>query len=659
MEEQKNTRCSIVMATYNGEKYIKEQIDSILKNMNSDDELIISDDGSTDKTREIINSFKDDRIKLIDGPKKGIKKNFENGINNATGEIIFLSDQDDIWMENKIAKVLEAFEKEDATLVIHDAEIVDENLDIIEESFFKYRNSGKGIIKNIWKNTYIGCCMAFKKEIKSVILPIPDNIEMHDQWIGINNEKNGKTYFLEEKLIKYRRHGGNVSSFNHYGIKRMLTNRIKLIGNYMERNNILDSIFQYLMAFFIILSVASVYDNLNNVNLYISEIFLVLIALINIYYIVMIKNKKIKDYKKLFKFLFVFIIIECAYIIIHLAIKNMNINKTFVYIAKMIIIFSLILNYLYLIEINNRKKNKEDVFWNLIGKISNIVVVIAFVSLILFLLGTSLKLIKPTGVVELNFGFTRSINSYFEVYFEPQATMLFGNYFYRNCGIFAEGPFYNIVLIISLTYELFINRKDNRKVKSSILVITILTTFSTLGIVIGAVLLVIKIYNIINRKIKNKKKMNTIVVIITIMIIALVTPFVIDKVNISNPSFIIRTDDFKASVLAFIESPVIGNGYQNNEPFLRNINFLEYRNNSEGQSSSLANIIVEGGILNIFIFIVPYILLLIQLKKEKNYNKLIFLLVYGLLFLNNTFAYSLLSILFLSYFWFKFLMRRK
>ena len=173
------------MATYNGEKYIKEQIDSILKNMNSDDELIISDDGSTDKTREIINSFKDDRIKLIDGPKKGIKKNFENGINNATGEIIFLSDQDDIWMENKIAKVLEAFEKEDATLVIHDAEIVDENLDIIEESFFKYRNSGKGIIKNIWKNTYIGCCMAFKKEIKSVILPIPDNIEMHDQWIGI------------------------------------------------------------------------------------------------------------------------------------------------------------------------------------------------------------------------------------------------------------------------------------------------------------------------------------------------------------------------------------------------------------------------------------------------------------------------------------------
>ncbi len=228
-------KVSVAMATYNGEKYIKEQIKTILDCLEENDELVISDDGSTDNTLGIINSFNDDRIVLIEGPQKGIKQNFANAIKNTSGEYIFLSDQDDIWEKDKVTEVIKCFEKENCTLVVHDAEVVDENLNMVMSSYYSYRNSGKGIIKNIYKNTYIGCCMAFLSKAKKYVLPIPNDIEMHDQWIGILNDKYGKTYFSTKKLIKYRRHSLNNSQMNHYGIIKMIKNRLTFIVRYMER----------------------------------------------------------------------------------------------------------------------------------------------------------------------------------------------------------------------------------------------------------------------------------------------------------------------------------------------------------------------------------------------------------------------------------------
>ena len=234
-----NIIISVVMATYNGEKYIEEQIKSILVNLKERDELIISDDGSIDKTKKIIKKLqKDDkRIKLVEGPRKGVKKNFEKAISLAKGEYIFLSDQDDIWEDNKVEVILKAFfENPETTLIVHDAIVFDnDSQNIIYESFFKYRKSGRGVIKNIYKNTYIGCCMAFSKKIKEYILPIPNNIEMHDQWIGIINDVKFKTKFIEQKLIKYRRHNDNVSQMKHYKIKKMLVNRIVLIKELIRR----------------------------------------------------------------------------------------------------------------------------------------------------------------------------------------------------------------------------------------------------------------------------------------------------------------------------------------------------------------------------------------------------------------------------------------
>ena len=219
-------KVSVAMATYNGEKYIKEQIETILNNLDDKDELVISDDGSSDMTIEIINKINDKRITLLEGPKKGLKKNFENAIKNTTGDVIFLSDQDDIWMEIKVEKVLECFNNNNYILIQHDAIVVDEKDKVIYESFAEHRKVKTGVIKNLIKNSYHGCCIAFRKELIKEILPIPDNVYLHDEWIGIVAELNGKTYFLNEKLIKYRRHSENTSSFKHLPVKEMFLNRV-------------------------------------------------------------------------------------------------------------------------------------------------------------------------------------------------------------------------------------------------------------------------------------------------------------------------------------------------------------------------------------------------------------------------------------------------
>ena len=225
-------KISVAMATYNGEKYIKEQLDSILIQLNENDELVISDDGSTDKTIDIINSYNDKRIKIIDGPHQGIIKNFENAIKNCSGKYIFLSDQDDIWENNKVDIVLKTFKKYNCSCVIHDCVVFnsDDNK-IIYDSFFKFRKSRKGILKNIIKNSYIGCCMAIDSELKDNILPIPNDIYMHDQWIGIVCEKNKGSIFIKDKLIKYRRHNNTVTTMKHNSILKMIKYRYKLLLN--------------------------------------------------------------------------------------------------------------------------------------------------------------------------------------------------------------------------------------------------------------------------------------------------------------------------------------------------------------------------------------------------------------------------------------------
>lgn len=233
-------RISVAMISYQGETYIEEQLDSILAMLGPEDEVIISDDGSTDRTREILVHYesRDQRVRVIDGPRAGVKKNVENALRACQGEYIFLADQDDIWMPEKVECVLEVLKQNGVGLVVHDAIVTDGSCqNVIMESFYSLKGSGAGVIKNIWRNTYIGCCMAFKREILEEVLPIPDYIEMHDQWIGvINDQLNKGTCFIPQKLIKYRRHGNNASEMSHYSVPRMLKNRIFFVWALITRN---------------------------------------------------------------------------------------------------------------------------------------------------------------------------------------------------------------------------------------------------------------------------------------------------------------------------------------------------------------------------------------------------------------------------------------
>ncbi len=231
---------SVAMATYNGAKYIREQLDSILKNLGENDEIVISDDGSMDGTIDIVQEYrqKDARIRLVQGEGQGIIANFENAIENCRGCYIFLSDQDDVWMPNKVSYVMQAFEERNAALVIHDARVMDAELrKEIMPSFFAYRGSGSGFWKNYMKNTYMGCCMAFRREVWAAVRPIPRDIQMHDQWIGMNSDRwFGKSVFLPECLLLYRRHDSAASDFEHNTIPIMIRNRILLAWRALTRH---------------------------------------------------------------------------------------------------------------------------------------------------------------------------------------------------------------------------------------------------------------------------------------------------------------------------------------------------------------------------------------------------------------------------------------
>lgn len=219
-------KVSVCIATYNGEKYIEKQIRSILPQLSIDDEIIISDDQSTDNTLNIIKKINDKRIKIyFNQGNKGYVPNFENALKKVTGDIIFFSDQDDIWLPNKVKKCIEKLNEYD--LVVTDAKVIDSNFNVIEESLFEVVNTKTGFFNNLIKNRYYGCCMAFKKEILKKILPFPKKYSIcsHDRWIPLVCELYYKTTLIKEPLMIYRRHGNNVSCFkksNNSLIKKIL-----------------------------------------------------------------------------------------------------------------------------------------------------------------------------------------------------------------------------------------------------------------------------------------------------------------------------------------------------------------------------------------------------------------------------------------------------
>ena len=226
------------MATRNGEDFIHRQLESILKQLGPDDEVVISDDSSTDNTVQIIRGLQDGRIRLYENNTFFSPIfNMENALRNATGEIIVLSDQDDIWLDNKISVIREKFNgKTDSLyLIMLDGYITDENGNVVSDSIFGRIKAGKGILKNIYDNTYMGCSLAFSRRLLEMALPFPKTIPMHDMWFGILAELFGTVEFVKEKTIKYRRHRSNVS-VRSPSVLLQIRRRLDLVFNLFIRS---------------------------------------------------------------------------------------------------------------------------------------------------------------------------------------------------------------------------------------------------------------------------------------------------------------------------------------------------------------------------------------------------------------------------------------
>lgn len=232
------TRVSVVMAVRNGEKYLRQQIESILCQLGEPDELVISLDPSIDMSGVIIAGFtgSDSRIRVVEGPGRGAIYNFENALKHANGEIIFLSDQDDVWEADKLSACLAELSKKDTLAVVHNAIVAGEDISASKCMFFE-NGFYPGVFKNIVRNRYIGCCMAFKKELLRAALPFPKNLPMHDQWLGIIAKKFGNVAYIDTPLIRYRRHQDTLTGRKKAGFFTRIRWRINIAADYMKLGN--------------------------------------------------------------------------------------------------------------------------------------------------------------------------------------------------------------------------------------------------------------------------------------------------------------------------------------------------------------------------------------------------------------------------------------
>ena len=226
---------SVCMPTYNGERYVGEQVASILRSPNVD-EVLVSDDGSDDGTRRLLIGLADPRIRLIEGPRAGLVKNYEHLLTQVRGDHIFLADQDDVWLPGKVEAMTHALAGAD--LALSDCVVVDGALQPLRPSFFAARGSRPGLLRNLVRNSYLGCCMAFNRRLLSYALPFPAQLPMHDWWLGLVAELFGTVRFVPTPLVMYRRHGENASSTSARSatpLTRQVAWRAQMATNLVDR----------------------------------------------------------------------------------------------------------------------------------------------------------------------------------------------------------------------------------------------------------------------------------------------------------------------------------------------------------------------------------------------------------------------------------------
>ncbi|MGC8765605.1 MAG: glycosyltransferase family 2 protein [Brevinematia bacterium] len=239
----------ILLSTYNGERFLPDLIESIILQSFKNWRLIVRDDGSTDKTIDIILNYSKilgERLHFLFGNEKvGFLKSFDILGKASDRNYIMFCDQDDVWIENKIeitlGKIKELEKKygeEEPLFVFTDLKIVDEALNTISESYFKFRRLSPYIAfkfnKLLVQNVITGCTVMINKKLKEIAFPIPEEAIFHDWWVGLVASLTGRIGYLNEKTVLYRQHSMNTSGklkkFDFfYAIEKIMEGKTRII----------------------------------------------------------------------------------------------------------------------------------------------------------------------------------------------------------------------------------------------------------------------------------------------------------------------------------------------------------------------------------------------------------------------------------------------
>lgn len=392
----------------------------------------------------------------------------------------------------------------------------------------------------------------------------------------------------------------------------------------------IENFLDYIIAICLILNVHSVWNNtiIRKLNV------VVLIISLLIYMFMSISNLK----KKKCEFIKSSIIILIV-IVYNLLFITINLSSIWDFILNFIIMYSLFIYY------SIYKMNRGEAY-HLLLKISNLICIISVVSLFFYIFGSVFKIILANSDVLLRWGTDRYVPSYYNLYYETQTINILGKQVIRNTGIFTEAPMYAFNLCISLGVEVFIRNKQKNK-KIIVLLFTILTTFSTTGIVVSLSIISI---NLINSKknygVLKKMCLYSFVVILMIASMFFINYKVIQSKDIYG-SYSVRMDDIKVGIEAWKDNVIIGKGY-NRYDLVQQYMSINDRGNDIGGSNGIMKILPEGGIYLLSIYIFPMVVGVIYSIKNRVKNVIIFELILVILLININVPYRLIMIYFLS-----------
>jgi len=220
------------MATYNGARFIRAQVDSILEQLGPEDELVVCDDGSRDQTLSILVDYHDARIKIHRNPDQlGHVRNFERAISLAEGDYIFLSDQDDVWTPDRVRLMI------DSMNAAPEALLVASNFDLIDaqdQEVGQFRKLGRVKpfrwlqVASIFagRSPYFGCTFLLRREALRYFMPIPRGVESHDIWFGLVASMLGGVVNLPVATLKHRVHDSNVTARKRRALTVILKSRL-------------------------------------------------------------------------------------------------------------------------------------------------------------------------------------------------------------------------------------------------------------------------------------------------------------------------------------------------------------------------------------------------------------------------------------------------